>query len=138
MAGLLVDLVPQATDEVLAAPAQQRPGPLRGVVPVRSLRDAMQEFVGRKQSPVAKTRMLVGFAFQSFGEETDGEMAVGLVESGGGQSFGLSVIHIDHGRIVARRAADYRAVRPLLRVGDHDQERGCAVPMPPLPDLPNH
>ncbi len=80
MAGLLFNRVSQATNEVPAVPIQQRLRPRRGTIPVWSLRDAVQQLVGRKQSFIAKAWVLVGFAFQSFGQETDGEVSVELVE----------------------------------------------------------
>jgi len=81
--------------------------------------------------------MLIGFAFQSLSEKTNGEVTLGFAESGGGQPLGLSVVQVDHGRIVARRTADHRPALLSGGIRNHDKERGGPVPMPSLPDLPN-
>jgi hypothetical protein len=64
--------------------------------------------------------MLVGFTFQSLGKETTGEVAVGFIERGGGQAFGLILVQVHGARNFARSATDYRLVRSLLRVGAYD------------------
>ncbi len=61
-----------------------------------------------------------------------------LAERGFSQALGATQVEVDHGRVVARRATDHRLVRSLLRVRNHDQERGRAIPMPLLPHIPDH
>src|SRR5215217_9165747 len=132
MAGLLLDLVPQATNEVLTTPVQQRLRSGRGLVPVRSLRDAVQQLVGCKQSLVAKAWILLGFAFQCVSKETDSEVTVGFAEPSGGQPLGLSVVQINHERIITRRPANNRPALPSGGIRNHDEERSSSVSMPPL------
>jgi hypothetical protein len=82
--------------------------------------------------------VLVGTTFERLGEETDREAAMRLAKPRISQALGAAQVEINYGGVVARRAAYHRLVRPLLRIRDHDQERGRAIPMPLLPHLADH
>jgi hypothetical protein len=54
------------------------------------------------------------------------------------QALGATRVEVDHGGVVARRAAYHRLFRPLLRIRDHNQKRCRTIPMPLLLYTPHH
>jgi hypothetical protein len=71
--------------------------------------------VRRQQPLVAQPRVLVGVTLQGVCEEPDREMAAGFVERSDRQPLGVSVIELDHGWILARRAAHQRPIKAVPR-----------------------
>jgi hypothetical protein len=92
VASPLVYLVPQAANEILPTPAEQQRRAGGSGHPVIALRNTVQQLVGGEESLVAKAWMLVWLAFEGFGYEADGQVAVRLAQRGGGHPFGLLVV----------------------------------------------
>jgi hypothetical protein len=120
-------------DELLAPQPDQFDTPLAQLRPVGTLWDSFDEVVGGKERHIAEAARLCG---EICGEEPDGGMVVGLIESQGGDPADLFRVALRVNRgFFAGRAAHRSPLAVRGGPEDDDNERARLVALTALPKV---